>query len=141
MVFINPPDKSGRGLLGGCIGGKPIDGGGVGGNNERKSNGPTDLPRSNGIGPPGKPTSFSLIDPSPPYDGPEPVRGAPPIFPEPIPTGGMFGGGMFGGGMFGGSIGGSPGDDGITLSPIGNCGEKLIPGCTTCENGIPPAID
>ena len=47
---------------------------------------------------------------------------------------------MFGG-TDGGVIGGKLGDGGITLSPIGNCGEKLIPGCTTCENGIPPAID
>ena len=53
MVFINPPDKSGRGLLGGCSGGKPIPGGCCGGNNERKSNGPADLPKSNGSGPPG----------------------------------------------------------------------------------------
>jgi hypothetical protein len=35
---------------------------------------------------------------------------------------------MFGGVTAGGVIGGNPGDGGITLSPIGNCGEKLIPG-------------
>ena len=55
---------------------------------------------------------------------------------DPTPTGGMFGGITAGG-----CIAGNPGDGGITLSPIGNCGEKLIPGWTTCENGIPPAID
>ena len=53
MVFINPPDKSGSCWLGGCNGGKPIAGGCCGGNNDRKSNGPADLPRSKGIGPPG----------------------------------------------------------------------------------------
>jgi hypothetical protein len=42
--------------------------------------------------------------------------------PDPTPTGGMFGG------TDGGVTGGKPGDGGITLSPIGNCGEKLIPG-------------
>jgi hypothetical protein len=55
--------------------------------------------------------------------------------PGPTPTGGIFGG------TDGGVTGGNPGDGGITLSPIGNCGEKLIPGWTTCENGIPLAID